>query len=91
MSSMSGKSSAPAGAGWETEAGVSGWGVCAKDDKGNKKRAISTSASDSLMGFVDYARLIAAIVRLIMSAWQAFGAHQHTRHRSCFRASTASR
>ena len=44
-----------------------------------------------LTSFVDHARLIALIVRLMMSAWHAFGAHQQTRHRSCFRASAASR
>ena len=33
-----------------------------------KKGVTGSSASDSLMGFVDYSRLIASIVRLMMSA-----------------------
>ena len=48
------------------------------------------STSDSLISFADYSRLIASIVRLMMSAWQAFGAQKHTRQISCFRASAAS-
>jgi hypothetical protein len=81
-------------AGEATDAGVSGGALCSQERdsaSGKKKRATDTSASDSLVGFVDHVRLIASIVRLIMSAWQAFGAHQQTRHRSCFRASAASR
>jgi hypothetical protein len=44
------------------EAGVSGWGRSCQCRRGctwaTKKRASSTSASDSLMGFIDYSRLI---------------------------------
>ncbi len=49
------------------------------------------SASASLLSLIDYSLPIASIVRLMMSAWQAFGAYQQTRHRSCFRANAASR
>lgn len=40
---------------------------------------------------VNQPRLIASIVRLMMSAWQAFGAQKQTRQTFCFRASAASR
>jgi hypothetical protein len=48
------------------------------------------SASDSLASLIDYSQLIASIVRLVMSAWQAFGAQKQSRQMSCFRANAAS-
>jgi hypothetical protein len=65
LSRTSRKPVRPAVAGEKTEAGVSGWvfmpmyaGV-----QGDKKRAAGAIASDSLVSFVDHARLIASIVR----------------------------
>src|SRR5215208_6385133 len=85
------KARTPTVVGWRTEAVVLAGDVhvtACRLCTGATKRTVGSNASDSLR---DYAPLIASIVRLMLSAWQAFGAQKHIRHRSCLRASSASR